>query len=156
MTIRQNFWKTKTLAEMTLEEWEALCDGCGICCLYKVEDENTGEVKLTNVACRFLDLEQVRCELYNSRLQAMPTCIQLTPSKVKKLHWLPETCAYRLIIEGKPLPDWHPLVSGDAQSVHRMGISVKGKVIPESEANLNHIEDYVIKDLYDQKTRKRT
>lgn len=156
MTIRQNFWKTKTLAEMTLEEWEALCDGCGICCLYKVEDENTGEVKLTNVACRFLDLEQVRCELYNSRLQAMPTCIQLTPSKVKKLQWLPETCAYRLIIEGKPLPDWHPLVSGDAQSIHRMGISVKGKVIPESEANLNHIEDYVIKDLYDQKTRKHT
>jgi hypothetical protein len=88
--------------------------------------------------------------MYEARLQAMPTCIQLTPSKVKKLGWLPETCAYRLVMEGKPLPDWHPLVSGDPESVHQADISVKGKIIPELTANLNHIEDYVIDDLYNQ------
>lgn len=151
MSIKKDFWKSKALSEMSLEEWEALCDGCGICCLYKVEDEDTGEVELTNIACRFLDLDTVHCQLYDKRLQAMPTCIQLTPSKVKKLGWLPVTCAYRLITNGEPLPDWHPLVSGDADSVHMADISVKGKAIPESEANLNHIEDYVIEDLYRQK-----
>jgi uncharacterized cysteine cluster protein YcgN (CxxCxxCC family) len=88
--------------------------------------------------------------MYEARLQAMPTCIQLTPSKVKKLAWLPETCAYRLVMEGKPLPDWHPLVSGDPEAVHQAGISVKGKIIPESASNLNHIEDYVIDDLYNK------
>jgi hypothetical protein len=150
MTIHKEFWKTKELGEMSLEEWEALCDGCGICCLHKVEDEDTGQVELTNIACRFLDLDHVHCQMYEARLEAMPTCIQLTPSKVRKLGWLPETCAYRLVMEGKPLPDWHPLISGDTDSVHRAGISVKGKVIPESGANLNHIEDYVINDLYYQ------
>jgi hypothetical protein len=150
MTIHKNYWETKHLSEMSLEEWEALCDGCGICCLYKVEDEDTGQVELTNVACRFLELDHVHCQMYEARLQAMPTCIQLTPSKVKKLAWLPETCAYRLVMEGKPLPDWHPLVSGDPEAVHQAGISVKGKIIPESASNLNHIEDYVIDDLYNK------
>lgn len=150
MTIHRDFWKTKHLSEMSLDEWEALCDGCGICCLYKVEDEDTGQVELTNVACRFLDLDHIHCQMYEARLQAMPTCIQLTSSKVRKLAWLPETCAYRLIMVSKPLPEWHPLVSGDLESVHQAGISVKGKVIPESVANLNHIEDYVIYDLYNQ------
>ncbi len=150
MTIHKEFWKTKELSEMSMEEWEALCDGCGICCLYKVEDEDTGQVELTNVACRFLDLDHVHCLMYEARMQAMPTCIQLTPSKVRKLGWLPETCAYRLVMDGKPLPDWHPLMSGDLESVHFAGISVKFKVIPESRANLNHIEDYVINDLYNQ------
>lgn len=133
---------------MSLEEWEALCDGCAICCLYKVEDEETGSVLLTNVACRFLDLEICRCNLYGERKSAMPTCIKLTPSKVRALGWLPETCAYRLIMNGQPLPDWHPLVSGDDQSVHHAGISVKGRVMREADANMNHIEDYVISDLY--------
>ena len=133
---------------MSLEEWEALCDGCAICCLYKVEDEDTGMVLLTNVACRFLDLEICRCQLYGERKSAMPTCIKLTPSKVHTLTWLPETCAYRLIMDGKPLPDWHPLVSGDAESIHQAGISVKGKVIREVNADMNHIEDYVINDLH--------
>jgi uncharacterized cysteine cluster protein YcgN (CxxCxxCC family) len=150
MTISKDFWKTKKLNEMSLEEWESLCDGCGICCLYKVEDEDTGEVELTNVACRFLDLDIIHCQLYQSRQQAMPTCIQLTPSKVRNLHWLPETCAYRLIMDGKPLPDWHPLMSSDPESVHNAGISVKGKVMGESDANLDHIEDYMIEELYDQ------
>jgi uncharacterized cysteine cluster protein YcgN (CxxCxxCC family) len=148
MTVEKDFWKNKTLAEMSLEEWEALCDGCAICCLYKVEDEEGVEVHLTNIACRFLDLETCTCQLYDQRKNAMPTCIKLTPSKVENLKWLPETCAYRLILKGKPLPDWHPLVSGDPNSIHRAGISVMGKVIRESSANMNNLEEYVIEDLY--------
>ena len=147
MKKKKPFWKTKKLSEMTLEEWESLCDGCGICCLYKLEDEETGEVFMTNVACRFLDPEKCVCMLYDERKKAMPTCIKLTPSKVDKLKWLPDTCAYRLVMQGKPLPDWHPLVSGDPQTVHQAGISVKGKIIPESEANLNHLEEYEVDEL---------
>ncbi len=148
MTIEKDFWKYKTLAEMSLEEWEALCDGCAICCLYKIEDEESGEVRLTNVACRFLDLETCTCQLYDQRKSAMPTCVKITPSKVRNLNWLPETCAYRLILKGKPLPDWHYLVSGDPNSIHRAGISVMGKVISESSVNMNVLEEYVIEDLY--------
>jgi len=154
MTITKEFWKKKPFSVMTLDEWEALCDGCGICCLYKVEDEDTCEVELTNIACRFLDLECIRCQLYDDRKQAMPTCIKLTPSKVETLQWLPDTCAYRLIMRGQPLPDWHPLVSGSQESIHEAGVSVKGNVIPESASNLNHIEEYVIADLYHQKSSK--
>ncbi len=133
---------------MSLEEWEALCDGCGICCVFKIEDEDSGEVRLTNVACRFLDLETCICQLYGQRKSAMPTCIKLTPSKVENLKWLPETCTYRLILKGKPLPDWHPLVSGDPNSIHRAGISVMGKVIGESSANMNDLEEHAIEDLF--------
>ncbi len=148
MTISPGFWKDKPLSAMTLEEWEALCDGCGICCLFKVEDEDTGAVQLTNVACRYLDLDHGRCQLYEVRGSAMPSCIKLTPSKVEKLKWLPETCAYRLIMAGRPLPAWHPLISGDPLSVHRAGISVLGRVMREADADMSHIEDFVITDLY--------
>ena len=113
MTIRKGFWKHKKLKDFSLEEWEALCDGCGICCLYKLEDVDSGEVEMTNVVCRFLDMENIHCQLYDERHSAMPTCIKLTPSKVESLKWLPETCAYVLIMRGQPLPDWHPLESGD-------------------------------------------
>lgn len=147
MTISKNFWKNKTLAEMTGEEWEALCDGCGICCMYKIEDEDTGEIALTHVACRFLDLEHVTCQLYNARFGAMPTCIKLTPAKVETLDWLPDTCAYRLVLQGKPLPDWHALISGDPNSVHQAGVSVRGKAIKESDVDLDDLEDYVIEEL---------
>ena len=148
MKDKHPFWKTKKLTEMTLEEWESLCDGCAICCLYKLEDEHNGQVELTNVVCRFLDLLKCKCTLYEQRNQAMPSCIRLTPSKVEHLNWLPDTCAYRLMLRGKPLPDWHPLVSGDAQSVHRVGLSVQGRVISETEVNLKHLEEYLIEDLY--------
>jgi len=144
MTIEKDFWKNKSLAEMTIEEWEALCDGCGICCMYKIEDEETGEINLTSVACRFLDPDTVTCQLYDSRFSAMPTCIKLTPSKVEHSEWLPDTCAYRLILQGKPLPDWHPLVSGDPGSIHRAGLSVKGRILRESDVNLDDLEDYII------------
>lgn len=141
------FWETKKLTEMSLDEWESLCDGCGICCLYKLEDEETGEILMTNVACRFLDPQNCVCMLYDERHSAMLSCIKLTPSKVANLKWLPETCAYRLVLQGKPLPKWHPLVSGERQSVHRAGISVKGKIISESDVNMDHLEDYAIEEL---------
>jgi uncharacterized cysteine cluster protein YcgN (CxxCxxCC family) len=147
MTIRKGFWKHKKLTELSVEEWEALCDGCGICCLYKLEDVDTGEVEMTNVICRFLDLDCIQCQLYNDRSSAMPTCIKLTPSKVETLKWLPESCAYLMISRGQPLPDWHPLESGDPLSIHKAGISVKGKVIRETEVDMDHLEDYIIEDL---------
>ena len=147
MTIEKKFWEHKILAELTQEEWEALCDGCGICCLYKVEDEDSGEVELTNVACRFLDLEKITCRLYGERFSAMSTCIQLTPENVETLTWLPDTCAYRLVLHRKPLPDWHPLISGDADSVHQAGISVKGKVLTESDVNMDELEDHTVQIL---------
>ena len=148
MKSEKPFWKTKKLAEMTSQEWESLCDGCAICCLYKLEYPQNGQVKLTNVVCRFLDLGSCTCSLYEQRHQAMPTCIQLTSENVEQLNWLPETCAYRLVANGQPLPDWHPLVSGDAQSVHKVGLSVKGRVISEMQVNLDDLEDYLIEDLY--------
>jgi hypothetical protein len=151
VSVFPGFWKKKPLSGMTPEEWEALCDGCGICCLFKVEDVDTGAVQLTNVACRYLGLDECRCQLYEVRGAAMPTCIKLTPSKVARLTWLPETCAYRLVLAGKPLPRWHPLISGDPDSVHRAGISVRGHVMREADADMSRIEDYVITDLYDAK-----
>lgn len=144
MTIEKDFWKNKSLSEMSSEEWEALCDGCGICCMYKIEDVDTGEIALTSVACRFLDLESITCQLYESRFSAMPTCIKLTPSKVERLGWLPDTCAYRLVLEGKPLPAWHPLVSGDGDTIHQAGISVRNRAIGESDINMDDLEDYII------------
>jgi uncharacterized protein len=145
MKVKKEFWKTKKLTEMSAHEWEALCDGCGICCLYKIEDEYTEEVLLTNVACRFLDEISCVCKLYNDRKSAMPTCIQLTPENVANLNWLPDTCAYRLILKGNPLPVWHHLISGDMESVHHSGISVLGQVINECSINMNDLEAYVIK-----------
>lgn len=147
MTIEKDFWKNKKLQEMSSEEWEALCDGCGICCMYKIEDADTGDIVLTSVACRFLDLESITCQLYDKRFSAMPTCIKLTPSKVERLEWLPNTCAYRLVLQGKPLPKWHPLVSGNKNTVHEAGISVRGKVLSESDVNLNDLEDFVVEDV---------
>ena len=144
MTIKKDYWKNKKLTEMSPEEWEALCDGCGICCLYKIEDEDTGEILLTDVACRFLDLNSITCQLYGTRLEAMPTCIKLTPSKVENLAWLPDTCAYRLILRGKPLPEWHYLVCGDKQAVHRSGVSVKDKVVTETSIKMDDLEKHVI------------
>jgi uncharacterized cysteine cluster protein YcgN (CxxCxxCC family) len=147
MTIKKEFWKNKTLSELSPEEWEALCDGCGICCLYKIEDQDSGEIHLTNVACRFLDEVSCVCKLYEDRKSAMPTCVKLTPANVAGLDWLPDTCAYRLVLKGKPLPNWHYLISGDPTSIHRAGVSVLGKVVDESFIDMNKLEDHVVEDL---------
>lgn len=141
------FWKTKSLDQMSHEEWEALCDGCGRCCLFKFQDEDTEEVFYTSVACRLFDRHTARCTRYNERGTLVPTCLTLNPKLVHQLNWMPPTCAYRLLAEGKPLPDWHPLVSGDPASVIRAGISMRGRVILESEIDMDRLEEYVIDTL---------
>ena len=125
------YWRTKTLEEMTRAEWEALCDGCARCCLIKLEDDDTGEIAYTDIACRLLDIGTCRCTRYRKRLRLVPQCVELTPAEVRKLDWLPSTCAYRLVAEGRDLAWWHPLVSGDPETVHKAGISVRGRVVPE-------------------------
>ncbi len=128
------FWRLKSLAEMSRAEWESLCDGCGRCCLHKLRDDETDEISFTNVACRLLDLETARCSDYGHRRRRVPDCVQLTPAKLKKVDWLPPTCAYRLLDEGKDLFSWHPLVSGRAESVFEAGISVAGRALGERDA----------------------
>ncbi len=135
------FWRARRLDQMTRPEWESLCDGCGRCCLHKLEDEDTGEVHHTNVACRLLDPDTCRCRRYATRKRWVPDCVALKPADIARFGWLPSTCAYRLLAEGKDLPEWHPLLSGDPESVHRAGVSVRGRVIPEQRAGdlENHI-----------------
>ena len=129
------FWQTKTLAEMNKREWEALCDGCARCCLNKLENEGTGEIQFTDVACRLLDTDACRCVSYDDRKRFVPDCQILNPKNVKRLSWLPSTCAYRLIDEGKELYWWHPLVSGNPETVHQAGISVRGRVVSERDTD---------------------
>ncbi|MDE8346736.1 MAG: YcgN family cysteine cluster protein [Acidocella sp.] len=128
------FWRTKTLAAMTKAEWESLCDGCGRCCLHKLRDEDTDELSFTNVACRLLDLTTARCSDYAGRRRKIPDCVQLTPAKLREVDWLPPSCAYRLVHEGKDLYPWHPLVSGRAESVLEAGVSVAGRALSERDA----------------------
>ena len=128
------FWRTKKLKEMSHQEWESLCDGCGKCCLHKIENCETGEILQTNVACRLFDLKTCRCTDYSQRKKHVPDCVSLSPDLANTLSWLPKTCAYRMLGEGKDLPDWHPLLTGDDMSVHKAKISVKGKAIAKTEA----------------------
>ena len=126
------FWETKTLEDMSAGEWESLCDGCGLCCLIRFEDEVTGEVIPTRVSCRLLDNELCRCKDYANRKVYVPDCIKLTPWNIEALQWMPLSCAYRRLYEGRPLPRWHPLITGDPESVHKAGVSIRGQVISES------------------------
>lgn len=132
------FWETKRLQDMSPAEWDSLCDGCGQCCLNKIEDEDTGKIFLTRLACSLLDIGSCRCKDYENRFARMPDCLSIDMKAVKKLRWLPESCAYRRLHEGRGLAWWHPLVSGDPESVHQAGVSVRSwarsdKGIPESE-----------------------
>lgn len=136
------FWQNKNLFEMTAKEWESLCDGCGLCCLSKVEDEDTGEVFVTNVHCKLYDPKSCSCRNYVKRKRHVPDCVVLTPKKVLQLDWLPRTCAYRLIAEGKPLYSWHPLVSGSKDSVHRHGVSTKSMRLV-SEDRIKDLRDHI-------------
>ncbi len=135
------FWKTKTLAEMSREEWESLCDGCGRCCLHKLRDNDSGELAWTNVACRLLDHTTCRCADYANRRRRVPDCVRLTPQALAEIDWLPPSCAYRRVQEGRGLSWWHPLLSGDPQTVHDAGVSVRGRAIDERDAG--RIEDYL-------------
>ena len=144
--IKNEFWKSKKLNEMTPLEWESLCDGCARCCLYKLEDEDTGEYFYTNVICRFLNTESNRCTVYTQRTEEMPTCLALNERLAGELKWMPATCAYRLLAEGQPLPNWHPLISRRPGTVRGAGISVQGFTLAEKDVDMDKLEDYIIDD----------
>jgi len=135
------FWKTVPLEEMSEAQWESLCDGCGKCCLAKLEDEDTGEIHWTSIGCRLFDARLCSCSDYANRFARVSDCVKLSPANVRTISWLPSTCAYRLVAEGKDLFAWHPLVSGDPQSVHAAGVSMRGR-ISASEDDIEDVEDY--------------
>ena len=141
------FWEKKPLSNLSQTEWEALCDGCGKCCLNKLEDEDTDVVALTRVACRLLDDATCHCTHYENRHQFVPDCIVLKPSNLDThAYWMPQTCAYRLLYLGKPLPDWHPLISGTSDSVHDAGVSLRGQTVSEFDVADDDWEDYIIEE----------
>ena len=144
------FWERKALSRMTQAEWESLCDGCGRCCLLKLEDEDTGDIYLTSVSCRLLDTNSCRCRDYQNRRLQVDDCISLTVSLVEQLHWLPDTCAYRRLAEGRGLAWWHPLVSGDMETVHKAGISIRGWAVSEVSVDPTCLEDYLVDGWGDQ------
>ncbi|MGZ8158234.1 MAG: YcgN family cysteine cluster protein [Methylobacter sp.] len=140
-----SFWKTKKLSEMTTEEWESLCDNCGKCCLHKLEDEDTGDIYFTSVACKLIDLDTCRCTRYAERTQLIPECLDLIQLDFANYHWLPETCAYRLLNDGEELPAWHPLLSGRPDSAQSVGVSISRYAIKESEVDdIEDLEDHII------------
>lgn len=139
------FWQHKTLAEMSSEEWESLCDGCGLCCLHKFVDENE-DYLFTDIACRLLDVETCRCTHYPTRFQHVPDCLPILPNHIREYDWLPTTCAYRRLAAGLDLPHWHPLISGNSASVHDAGVSAKGRCISENKVTdifENHIVTWI-------------
>ena len=145
--LSNKFWEKKPLAKMTEQEWEALCDGCGKCCLNKLEDEDTGQVALTRVACRMFDDTTCRCSQYDIRHQFVPECISLKSENLDThMYWMPETCAYKLLWSGKPLFDWHPLISGTSESVHEAGVSMRDNTVSEFETPEEDWEDHIIEE----------
>lgn len=136
------FWREKPLDKMNRQEWESLCDGCGKCCLHKLEDIDTGEIRHTNVACRFLDHDTIQCGKYLTRQRYVGNCVVMSADLLDQLPWMPSTCAYRLLYEGKELPDWHPLIAGSRDAIHAAGQSVKGRIVDEREAG--DFEDHLV------------
>ena len=144
VTEADTFWNTGKLDELSCDEWESLCDGCGRCCLHKLEDEDTGLLYYTNVACRLLDDQHCRCMDYNNRQAIVHDCIVLSPDDPDQFHWLPASCAYRRLANGQELEWWHPLISGDPETVHEAGISVRGRVVNELGISTEQLEDHII------------
>ncbi len=136
------FWETKSLAQMSAEEWESLCDNCGKCCLIKLEDEDSGEIVFTSAVCDLIDLDSCRCTRYSERCTLVPECIDLKQHDFAQYNWLPTTCAYRLLVDGEPLPSWHPLITGNPESVKDAGVSISSYAIKESQ--VDDFEDHVI------------
>lgn len=139
-----DWWNSKPLADLNRSEWEMLCDGCAKCCLHKLEDEDSGEVFYTKIRCRYLDEKTCRCTDYPNRSVLVPTCIALQPGNVHDLDWLPSTCAYRLRAHGERLPEWHPLVSGDASSVHEAGISIRGRSVSDEYVHPDGFDEHIV------------
>ena len=153
MTARP-FWRTQTLEQMTAREWESLCDGCGLCCLVRFEDEESGDIIPTRVHCRLFDAELCRCKDYAQRHRHVPDCIKLTPHNIEALEWMPKSCAYRRLHEGRGLAWWHPLVSGDPETVHQAGVSVRGQTIDEAVlSDPDDALDFTAWDLSDERGR---
>ncbi|TVZ39678.1 hypothetical protein P886_4085 [Alteromonadaceae bacterium 2753L.S.0a.02] len=138
------FWESKVLAELSATEWESLCDGCGKCCLQKLQDEDSNELYFTNVACRYLNTDTCRCRDYSNRQHNVPECIVLRRESAEVFEWLPSTCAYRLLWQNKPLPDWHPLVCGSTELLHQEGHSVQGRVFSEEHVHPEDLEDHIV------------
>ncbi|MGH8491491.1 MAG: YcgN family cysteine cluster protein [Moraxellaceae bacterium] len=143
--LRERFWEQYSLQELSRAEWEALCDGCGRCCLHKLEYEDSDVIDYTDVACRLLDLSSAQCSSYPDRHKYVPDCVQLTPANIGTINWLPASCAYRRLNEGRGLARWHPLLSGTTESVKTANISVAGRVLPETAVNEEDIEEHVIR-----------
>ncbi len=141
---KQTFWENKSLTEMTELEWESLCDGCAQCCLHKIEDDDTGEIFYTYVACRLLDIDHCRCVSYQDRFNQIPDCLKIIPKGFSRMDLLPETCAYRRLSNGKSLKWWHPLITKDPNSIHHANISVKNKAISEENIHPNDIPDCIL------------
>ncbi len=155
------FWQSKRLAEMNTEEWESLCDGCGRCCVIKLEDADTGQIDDTDVVCKLFDSQACRCKNYANRQSLVPDCVKLSLDTVATIPWMPKTCAYRLLAEGRPLYWWHPLVSGDPDSVHEAGISIRGQVVDERKVADIDLEDHIVywpipEDLIEDLSRPRS
>ena len=145
--LRPRFWETTPLDRMTRPEWEALCDGCGKCCMNKLEDEDTQDVAMTRIACRLFDDISCHCAQYPIRHQFVPECIVLKPQNLdQNMYWMPETCAYKLLRQGKKLYDWHPLISGTPDTVHDAGVSMRQRTIPEFEVHEDDWEDHIIEE----------
>lgn len=144
MSDSEHFWEQKALAEMSHEEWESLCDGCGKCCLHKLMDEDDDTVYYTEVACKQLDITQCRCNDYPNRKTLVPDCVELSIEDIDQFDWLPKTCAYRLVKEGKPLPEWHHLITGDPKSIHKARQSIKGRAISEHVVYQEDLEWHII------------
>lgn len=144
MTTSTRFWETKTLDEMSDAEWESLCDGCGRCCLHKLEDEDTRDIFYTDIACKLLDTDKCRCKHYSTRFERVPDCLSVRPLSEEKLHWLPNSCAYVKLAKGEPLSDWHPLISGSFTSVHAAGIGMGGRCFSETEVPVAEWEQHLI------------
>lgn len=143
--LRPQFWQNYRIDELNTAEWEALCDGCGLCCLVKLEDEDTGEVAYTKVACKLLDCQTARCSDYPHRQQYVPDCIQLTPELLEQISWLPSSCAYRLVHEGKSLPNWHYLLTGNRESIIAARKSAAKRCISETRIHEDEIDNYIVR-----------
>lgn len=149
------FWRRKALEDMSRQEWESLCDGCGRCCLIKLEDEDSGEIHLTRLACGLLDVKTCRCKDYTNRHERMPDCVSIDPQTVRKLTWLPETCGYRRVAEGRELAWWHPLLSARAETVVEAGIAIKGWARSEKGVGLGSYHRYIVEDFLQQEPVER-